>query len=200
MAVRRVDDEDVHARPGEGLGALQCVLADADRRPDAQPAERVLAGVRILDHLLDVFDRDQALEHEAIVDDQQLLDLVAMQELARLLERRAHRNGEQRLAGHDGGDRPIEIGLEPQVAVGQDADQPSLFAAVLGDRHTRDAVLLHQVERFVDPVGGGEGDRIDDHPAFRSLHAIHLGGLLLDAQVLVDDADAALLCHRDRKT
>ena len=107
------------------------ILADADRRADAQPPEAVLAGVRVLDQLLDVLDGDQPLEHVAVVDDEQLLDLVAVQELARLFERRADRHGEERIARHDVGDRAIEIRLEPQVAVGQDADEPPFLAAVL---------------------------------------------------------------------
>ena len=71
------------------------------------------------------------------------------------------------------------------------------LAAVLGDRHAGDPVLLHQVERFVDPVGRRQRDRVDDHAALRPLHPVDFGGLLLDRQVLVDDADAALLRHRD---
>ena len=81
--------------------------------------------------LLDVLDGDQPLQHEPVVDDQQLLDLVAVQDLARLFERRADRHGEERIARHDVGDRPIEVGLEPQIAVGQDADEPPFLAAVL---------------------------------------------------------------------
>ena len=127
-------------------------LRDADRRAAAQPAERVLARVRILDRLLDVLDGDQALQPEVLVDDQQLLDLVLMQERARLVERRADRHGEQRVLRHHLVDRPVDVGLEPQIAVGEDADQPPFLAAVLGDRHARDPVVLHQVERFVDPV------------------------------------------------
>ena len=103
------------------------------------------------------------------------------------------------LARHHVGDRPVDVGLEAQIAVGQDADQPAFLAAVLGDRHAGDAVLLHQLERFVDPVGRGERDRIDDHAALRPLHAIDFRRLLLDRQVLVDDAEAAVLRHRDRQ-
>ena len=77
---------------------------------------------------------------------------MAVQELARLLERRADRHGEQRIARHDVGDRPIEVGLEAQVAVGQDADEAAFLAAVLRDRHAGDPVFLHQLERFVDAV------------------------------------------------
>ena len=93
----------------------------------------------------------------------------------------------------------LHVGLEAQVAVGQDADQPPFLAAVLGDRHARDPVLLHQVQRFVDPVGRGERDRVDDHAALGPLDAVDLGRLLLDRQVLVDDAEAAELRHGDRQ-
>ena len=195
--MRGVDDEHVDVRRDERLGALHRVPADADRRAHAQPAEAVLARVGVLDHLLDVLDRDQPLQHEAVVDDQQLLDLVAVEELARLLERRADRHGEERIARHDVGDRPVEVGFEPQVAVRQDADEPAFLAAVLGDRHARDAVLLHQLERFEDPVLGRERDRVDDHPALGALDAVDFRRLFLGRQVLVDDADAALLRHRD---
>ncbi len=74
--------------------------------------------------------------------------------------------------------------------------RPSLSpSSVIG--HAADAVPLHQFERFVDLVRGRERDRIDDHPALRALDPVDLRRLLLDAQVLVDDAHAALLGHRD---
>ena len=120
----------------------------------SRPSES-LRRVRILDRLLDVLDGDQALQPEVAIDDEQLLDLVLVQDLARRVERRADRHGDEVLARHDVGDRPVDVGLEAQVAVGEDADQPAFLAAVLGDRHARDAVLLHQVERFVDPVRRG---------------------------------------------
>ena len=197
VAVRRIDDEQVDVRRDQRFGPFERVTADADGRSDPQAPERVLARVRVLDHLLDVLDGDQPLEHELIVDDQQLLDLVPVQELARLFERRAHRHGEQRIARHDVGDRPIQVRLEAQVAVGQDADQLAFLAAVGGDRHARDAVLPHQVEGLEDPVGRRQRDRVDDHPALGALDAIHLRRLFLDREVLVDDADATLLGHGD---
>ena len=153
VAVRGVDDEHVDVGGDERLGALHVSFAHADRGADAQAAEAVLARVRILDHLLDVLDGDQPLQPVPIVDDQKLLDLVAVQDCRAPLERRADRHREERLARHDVGDRALEVGLEPQVAVGQDADQAPFLAAVLGDRHARDPVLLHQLERFEDAVG-----------------------------------------------
>src|SRR5262249_39699836 len=41
----------------------------------------------------------------------------------------------------------------------------------------------------------GKRDRIDDHPAFGPFHAIDLRRLFFDGEILVDDADAAVLRH-----
>ena len=153
VAVRGVDDEHVDAGGDQRLRALERILADADRRAASQPAERILARERILDRLLDVLDGDQPLEPVVAIDDEQLLDLVLVQDLARLVERRADRHGEERVFRHHLVDRAVHVRLEPQVAIGEDADEPPFLAAVVGDRHARDAVLLHQVERFVNAVG-----------------------------------------------
>ena len=59
----------------------------------------------ILHRLLDVLDGDQPLQPVVAIDDEQLLDLVLVQDLARRVERRADRHGDQRLARHDVGDR-----------------------------------------------------------------------------------------------
>ena len=88
-----------------------------------------LRRVRILDLLLDVLDGDQALQLEVAIDHQQLLDLVPVQNLARRVERGAHRHGDEVLPRHHRRDRPVDVGLEPQVAVRQDAHQPPFLAA-----------------------------------------------------------------------
>ena len=59
MAVRRVDDDHVDARRDQRLDALLGVAAGADRGADAQPAELVLARVRMLGRLQDVLDGDE---------------------------------------------------------------------------------------------------------------------------------------------
>ena len=174
--------------------------ADADRRADAQPPERVLARVRVLDHLLDVLDGDQPLEHvtgrRRPAASRPCAGAGISRACSSVVPTGTVNSGSRVMMSRD---RPIEVRLEPQVAVGQDADQPAFLAAVLGDRHARDAVLLHQVERFEDPVGRRQRDRVDDHAALGPLDAIDLRRLFLDRQVLVDDADAALLRHRDRQ-
>src|SRR5436190_61682 len=75
MPVRRVDDQDVHARVDESLGALERIGTDSHRGAHAQPSPLVLRRVRVLDLLLDVLHGDEALEPAVAVDDGQLLDL-----------------------------------------------------------------------------------------------------------------------------
>ena len=120
-----------------------------------------------------------------------------VEDLARVGQRRADWNGVKRLARHHVGDRTIEIRLEAEIPVRQDADEPAFLAAVLGDRNARDAVLPHQLVRFAYPVARGKRDRVHDHSALGALHPIDFRRLVLDGQILVDDPDAALLGHGD---
>ena len=165
MAVRRIDHEDVHICRDQRVGAIQRVLGDADRRAAAQAAERVLRRVRILHRLLNVLDGNEPLQPVVVIDDEELFDLVFVQDRARGVERRADGHREQRLVRHHVGDWTVHVGLEPEIPVRQDPAEPAFLAAVFGDRDARDPVLPHQIERFVDSVGGGQRDRIDDHPA-----------------------------------
>ena len=89
--MRGVDDDDVDLGVDQRAGALERIRADADRGADTKAALLVLGRERELDPLLDVLDRDQALEVTVRVDDRELLDLVAVQDLVRLVERRADR-------------------------------------------------------------------------------------------------------------
>ena len=162
----------------------------------SRPSESLHA-LRILDRLLDVLDGDEALQPEVVIDDEELLDFLLMQDLARFVERRADRHRDEVLLRHHVGHGPLDVGLEAQVAVGEDADEPAFLAAVFGDRHAGDAVLAHQLQRFADATAGRERDRVDDHAALGPLDAIDFERLLVDRQVLVDDAQAAVLRHGD---
>ncbi len=141
--MRGVDGQHVHFAPDQLLGALEEIAGGADRRPHPQPALAVFGRVRVLQLLLDVLDGDEALEGELVVHHQQFFDAVLVQDGLGLLEGGAHRNRHQVLLGHHLGDEQVEAVLEPQVAVGEDADQ----LAALGDRHARDAEPAHELLR-----------------------------------------------------
>src|SRR5205823_14770806 len=86
VAVRRVDDQYVRSGLCQRSGAVVRIVADADGGADAQTPLIVLRRARKLDLLADVLDGDQALEPPLGVDHGQLLDLVPVQDRARLLE------------------------------------------------------------------------------------------------------------------
>ena len=117
-----------------------------------------------------------------------------VKDLARLLERRADRDRDEVLLRHPLGDREVEPRLESEVAIREDADQ---FAVRVGDGNAADLVLLHDRHRLGDRLPRPHGDRVDDHAGLGTLHLVHFFGLPVDRHVLVDDAEAAVLRHRD---
>ncbi len=108
-------------------GALERVRPDPDGGADAQPPLLVLRGERELDPLPDVLDGDQALEPPVGVDHRQLLDLVLVQDLVRLFERRPHGCGDEVGRGHQRGDRLRGVRLEAEIPVRQDPDEHAGF-------------------------------------------------------------------------
>src|SRR3974390_1180423 len=96
------------ACPPAPLAALARVRRDADRGAGSPAAALVLRRVRILDPLLDVLDGDEPAETAVGVDDGQLLDLVPVEDLLRLGERRAHRCGDKTARRHQRRHRLID--------------------------------------------------------------------------------------------
>ena len=96
VAVRRVDDEGVDVRGDERLGALHRVRRDADRR--AATRSRPSASLHAFGYLTGFWMSLTVIRPfslKSLIDDQQLLDLVLVQNLARRFERRADRHGDR---------------------------------------------------------------------------------------------------------
>jgi hypothetical protein len=111
-------------------------------------------------------------------------------------ERGAVRHGDQLVARrHDVADRDVVAGLEAQVAPGHDADD----LAAVTDREAGHAELLREVDHLAHGVRGRDDDRIAQYAGLVALDAGHLGRLVARGQVLVHDADAALLRDGDRQ-
>jgi hypothetical protein len=149
----------------------------------------------VLDLFFDVFDRDQSLELEPLVDHEQLLDSVALEDLLRLVQVDSGPDGHEIFFGHHVGDGSIETLLEAQVPVRQDPHQPP----VLGHRQTRDAVLLHDLFGLGDLLLGLHRDRVSDHAAFEFLDFFDFSGLSRHRHIAMNDSQAAFLRHRDRR-
>ena len=194
MAVRGIDDDYVHAGRHQCLDALFGIAADADRRTHQQTFAVVVGGVGVVAFLLDVLHRDQAAQLEGFVDHQHFLDAVLVQQRQHFLVAGAFAHGDQAiLLGHDVMDRIVELGLEAHVAAGDDADQPT----AIDDRHAGDVARPRELEHFTDGGVGADRERFFDDPGLELLHLRDLCRLLFQGQVLVDDADAAELRHRN---
>ena len=154
------------------------------RRPTRSRPSSSLAAFGILDPLEDVLVGDQPLEVELLVDDQDLLDLVLVEELLGLLERRPDGDGDE-LLGHDLFDGQVRPGLEADVPVGQDADQ-LVGSSVIGRPEIRYFCMTSL--GLVDLVRGPHADGVVDHAALVALDLVHLLGLGFDRHVAVDDA------------
>ena len=193
VAVRRVDDDDVDPRAGESGGALGAIRADSDRRPATQPTVIILDRGGEAVGLEQVLDRDQARQRSILADDEELFDPMLVKQRSRTLLRHARRNGHE-LFGHQGLDALREVPLETDVPAGEDPD----WAIVLHHGQPRDLVLPHDLGGLHERLLRSHRDRVEDHPALRPLHLRHLAPLILGAEVLVDDPEAALPGHRHR--
>jgi len=194
MAVRGIDDDHVDARLRQQVHALFIVRTYADRRAHTQLAVLVLAGVRVFGLLGDVFHRHQAAQLKGVVDDQHAFQAMAVHQRLRFGERRAFLDRHETLARrHDVAHRLVETLLETQVAVGDDADQ----LRALDHREARNAVLLRQRDDVAHAHLRRHRDRITHDARLEALHFRDFAGLFLGGEILVDDADAAHLRHRD---
>ncbi len=192
MSMGRIDGYDVRAGRQKRFDA-RFPIDNAHGCAHPQASERILAGVGKAPDLFNVLDGDKPFKAVIVIDDEQFFDAVFVEELFGFFESDIGFNRHQLVLGHDVGHRLIQVFLEPQIPVRQNADQ--LF--VFHHRHAGDGILMHQGKRFADFSFRLDGDRIDNHAAFRFLHAIHFDGLSLDAHVAVNDADAAFLRHAD---
>ncbi len=80
MGVRAVETEHIDMPFDERRTPLRNVAGHTNPGRNPQPAELVLAGVRIVVGLLDVLDRDQAFEIPVLVHHEELLDTVPVEQ------------------------------------------------------------------------------------------------------------------------
>ena len=193
--MRAVNREHVDLRLRHFLRSFQKVSRRANRRAHAQAAFVVFGRAWVFQFLLDVLDRDQALQVVFIVHYQQFFHAMLVQNFFRLFERRPHRYGDQVFLGHHLADGDIKAGFKAQIAIGQNADQLAIFQR---DRHAGNLVLLHDLQRIRNLGVGRHGHGIDNHAALRPLHFVDFVRLLLDRQIAVNNPDPALLRHGNR--
>ncbi len=175
------------------LRALQEISGNPDGGANPQSSLRVLGRARILQLLLDILDRDQALEFVLVVHDQQLLNPMLMQDSFGLQQRRADGYRDQVFLGHHLADGNLGAAFKAQVTIGENPNQ----FAILGNRHAGNPVAAHHFQGVGDFFVRRHRDRIDDHAALGALDLVDFAGLLLDGEVAVNDAETSLLCQGD---
>ena len=182
--------EHQHVNPGfhHLLSALDALDIGAHGRAHAQASLFVLGRQRKLDLFGNILNGYKTFEHEAAVHHRHFFDAVAAQDVLGLFQRGAYGNRDEVLLGHHVHHGLVEVFLEANVAVGEDTHQ----LAVFGDGHAGDVVAFHQVHRLAHGGVGAQGDGVHDHAGFRALDLVYLGGLHVDFQVTVNDAEAAL--------
>ena len=144
---------------------------------------------------LDVLHGHQADAAIGIVDHQQLLNAVLVQQFHGLIAFDVFGNGDEAFLGHQLTDRLVGIGGKAHIAVGEDTHQ--LAGIALDHREAGNAVLLAQALGVGKRLVREDGDRIDHHAGFELLHLAHFLRLDVDAEIFVNDADAAGLGHGD---
>ena len=189
MAVRTVEHECIDAGLHECLGALHGVGSDADARGDPQTALCILAGERLVFSLRDVLVRDQSEERSVFGHHRQFLDFVFLQDVGGAVEVRVARSGDKSLLGHHVTDVAVEVLLETEVAVGDDAHEDVL---PVHHRNATDVVVGHDAERVAHRLVGRDGHRRVDHAVLSTLDRSDLFGLLGNRHILVYHTDAAL--------
>jgi hypothetical protein len=93
-----------------------------------------------------------------------------VQDALGFFERGAFGRGDEPVLRHEFAHRYAPVLDEAQVAIRQDTDE----LAPLDDRHSREPVTRHQVERLLDGGVGRQRHRIRDHPRLAALHLIDL--------------------------
>jgi hypothetical protein len=121
VAVCGVNREDVGFGFEHFDGALEIVARCADGGANAEPALFIFSGARVFPFFLDIFDGDEALEIEILVDDEKFFDAVLLQDALGFLERGADGYGDEIFLGHHGPDELGVIFFKAQVAVGEDS-------------------------------------------------------------------------------
>ena len=200
--MRDVDDQHVDTGADQLGRALEIVAGGADRRADHQAALRIPGGERAPPLPDEVLRRHQPGQHAGGIDHRQLLDLALHHHLLRDFRGDIALMHDQPIdRRHPVGHRRLPRVDEPEIALGQQSEQP---AAIVDDHQGADPRSRHQRPRLGQRGTWRDAVGIADDPVLRALDLLHFAHLRIDLArpvAAVDDADAAFfsLHHRHRR-
>mmetsp|Transcript_88888 Transcript_88888/g.231696 ORF Transcript_88888/g.231696 Transcript_88888/m.231696 type:complete len:539 (+) Transcript_88888:248-1864(+) len=200
VALAAVDDDSVHARIHQGPGPVAVAGAGADARSYAELALGVLGGEGELRALLQVRAGNEGDETTVLAHDGQLTLLGLVDNLVRGLRPNALPSSHQILeVRHDLARCYASPVLdEVRVPASDKAQQPRVHLSVVRHGEACEAARRRQLVDIRQQHRGLNADRVRNESALVFLYHAYLARLLLDRQVVVDDADAPFQCHADR--
>ena len=143
-----------------------------------------------------IFHRDETGQPAVIVYQRKLLYAMTAQQGLRLKQRCAGGRGDEALARHKVGDRPMLIARfqKADVAIGDESDEASV-----GDNHRNATEAESRHQRFSLRHGGRRtnGDRIGNHPRLAALDSPDFGRLIIGIEIAMDHPDTSLSGQRD---
>ena len=140
MTMCGIQNNNVNLGFCQSCHTIQNIGSNTNTCTAEQTSLCILCCKRIFDRLLNILDRDQALQIEVLINDRQLLFSCLCQNLLCFFQCDTFGSRNQTFTGHGFFNLLGKICLEFQVAVGNDADQ--LFA--LCDRDTGNTEFCHQ--------------------------------------------------------
>ena len=95
MTVRRVDCHDIYAGVDQHVATFERIRTHTDRRANAEPPIRIFARVRMIQSLLDIFDRDQTNQLVLCINHGELFNTMLVEQLL------GFTHGDALLRGHE---------------------------------------------------------------------------------------------------
>ena len=190
VALRTVDHHGADAGLRQGIQTFAVFGLGADGGTDHKVLRIVFGGIWEVAVLAQVAAAGQCHQAAVLVYNGQLAllagaqDLVGFQQADALLRR-------DKVGGHDVAQLQCVVELEVDVAVRDHADELAFDRTVFGDGDATEAVLVFDAVHVFYGVIGAQHQRVKDEAVFEAPHFAHLGDLLFDAAVVVDDSDAA---------
>ena len=192
-----VDHDHVGTGIHQSLRPFKARITHRCRGGHPQTAQTVFAGRGVQHRLLAVFQGQQPGQLALPVRDQQLLNPARLHQADRLIPVGGLLQNCEVVRGHHHLDGRVIIAGKTHIAVGHDPDHATRS---INNREAGDVIAFLQRFGVGQGLICGEGDRVIDNPALKTLHAPDLAGLLFDREVAVHHAHTTGLRHGDGHT
>ena len=196
MAVCCVDYNSIYSGFNECSCTLKAVGRNADAGSYTKTSKIVLACVRLVLCLGDIFVCYQTDESSVSVNHGKFFDFVVLENFCCFFEVGRLACGDDIVLCHHFIDYTVEVFLKAKVTICNNTHESHI---IVNHRYSTNLVFLHHVERIDYARSLLDGYGVVNHAIFSALHGVNLAGLFLNAHVFVDNTNAAFASNRDCK-